>query len=82
MSRPSDPGDDDTPDTPFGWGPGFLRGFDVGVYRFSAALRARLSEDDFRTAGWTVADVEQFVAEVIQRAEKVDGPGRVKTRGY
>lgn len=84
MSKPDDPEDlaGDTPDNAIGWGPGFLRGFDVGVSRFSDALRARLLDDDFRDAGWTVAHVESFVAEVIQRAERVQRRGRVKTRGY
>lgn len=61
---------DDTPNRQ-GWGPGFKRGFDLGVERFATVLRKRLLADDFVAAGWTVSDVEAFVASIANEADRL-----------
>ena len=65
------PARDDSDDTPsLSWGPGFVRGFELGTSRFADALRRRLLRD-FLGAGWTVHDIELLIAQVAQDADSV-----------
>lgn len=61
--------DDDTPK--YGWGPGFVRGFELGVIRTANALRNAMIDAKFTENGWTREDIEDFVQAVIKRANEI-----------
>ncbi len=62
--------DDDTPDRQ-GWGPGFVRGFELGLTRTVNALQQRMRASDFRRAGWTEQDITDFIEEIRKTANAV-----------